>query len=208
MESGKMKRADNSRGKILDLLRERDWTVRDLADRLGLTKNGIRAHLVTLEREGMIRRGGSQIGTRKPHVVYSLTEDAAHAFPNAYGPVLRQLVGVLAAKLSPQSLLVYLSELGLQLAAEPAKAARDKSPRERRRIALEALASLGGEASLRTHNGDEVIEGRSCPLSAVTGPYPQACVIAQTILAEIIGQPVQESCLHGAKPRCRFQILT
>ncbi len=202
-----MKRTENSRGKILGLLRERDWTVRDLAGRLGLTKNAIRAQLVILEREGLVRRGGSQIGTRKPHVVYSLTEDATHAFPNAYGPVLRQLVGVLSAKLSPQSLLAYLRELGRQLAAEPAQSARDKSPRQRRRIALEALASLGGEASLRTHNDGELIEGRSCPLAAVTGPYPQACVIAQTILAEIIGQTVQESCVHGAKPRCRFQIL-
>ena len=202
-----MKRAANSRGKILGLLRERDWTVSDLAARLGLTRNAIRAQLVILEREGLIRRGGSQIGTRKPHVVYSLTENAAHAFPNAYGPILRQLVGVLAAKLSPQSLLAYLRELGRQLAAEPAREGRDKSPRERRRIALEVLAALGGEASLRTHDGDEVIEGRSCPLAAVTGPYPQACVIAQTALAEIIGRPVRESCLHGTKPRCRFHIL-
>ncbi len=202
-----MKSADNSRGKILDLLRERDWTVRDLANRLGLTKNAIRAQLVILERAGLIRRGGSQIGTRKPHIIFSLTEHAAHAFPNAYGPVLRQLVGVLAAKFSPQSLLAYLRELGRQLAAEPAEEARDKTARGRRRIALETLASLGGEASLRTHEGVEFIEGRSCPLAAVTGPYPLACVIAQTALAEIIGQPVRESCLHGAKPRCRFQIL-
>ena len=203
-----MKRADNSRRKILGLLRERDWTVRDLATRLGLTNNAIRAQLAALEREGLLRRGGSQIGTRKPHIVFSLTENAAHAFPNAYGLVLRQLVGVLAAKLSPQSLLAYLRELGRQLAAEPKQEARDKSPRVRRRMALETLAALGGEASLRTHNGVEVIEGRSCPLAAVTGPYPLACVIAQTALAEIIGQPIRESCLHGAKPRCRFEVLT
>jgi len=37
-------------------------------------------------------------------------------------------------------------------------------------------------------------------------PHPEACLIAQTLLSEIIGQPVQEHCHHGSHPRCRFQI--
>jgi predicted ArsR family transcriptional regulator len=201
-----MKRERSSRAKILDLLREQDWTVRDLASRLGLTNNAIRANLAGLQGAGLVRRGGSQSGRRKPHVVYTLTDNAAHAFPNAYGLLLRHLVGVLATQLSPQTLIGYLRRLGRQLALEPAHEARDKSPRERRRIALDVLGSLGGQASLRTKDGIEIVEGRSCPLAALTGPHPTACIIVQTVLSEIIGQPVEELCVHGVKPRCRFQI--
>ncbi len=68
------------------------------------------------------------------------------------------------------------------------------------------LGSLGGEASLKNRDGIEVIEGRSCPLALVTGPHPEACIIAQTALSEVIGGPVRELCLHGPKPRCRFEI--
>lgn len=201
-----MKSEPNSRSKILAFLREQDWTVRDLAHQLGLTRNAIRAQLGTLERDGLVARGGSQVGKRKPHTVYSLTENAAHAFPNAYGLLLRQLVALLAAKLNPQTLLAYFRELGRQLASEPAEAAREKTPRERRRIALDLLASLGGEVSWRTKDGAAFIEGRACPLAAITGPHPETCIIAQTALAEVLGQPVREFCVHGAKPRCRFQI--
>lgn len=180
--------------------------MQDLAAHLGLTRNAVRAHLAGLEREGLVRRGGSQTGVRKPHTVYTLTESAAHVFPNAYGLVLRQLVSVLMTRLRPQSATAYLRQLGRQLASKASQEAREKSPRERRRIAVGVLNSLGGDAALSTKDGREFIEGRSCPLSAVTADHPEACVIAQTALAEIIGKPVAELCLHGAKPRCRFQI--
>ena len=201
-----MKKALGSRAKILGLLREQDSTVRDLATRLGLTNNAVRAHLVALQKEGLVRRGGLQTGTRKPHIVYALTENAIYAFPNPYGRLLRAFVAVLAKQLSSQTLMGYLRQLGRELAREPAQEARDKSPTERRRIALNLLVALGGEPSLRTNDGAEFIEGRSCPLAALTGPYPETCVIAQTIISEIIGQPVQQSCVRGPKPRCRFQI--
>ena len=67
--------------KILGLLREQDGTVRDLATRLGLTNNAVRAHLVALQKEGLVRRGGMQTGRLKPHVVYTLTENAIPRLP-------------------------------------------------------------------------------------------------------------------------------
>jgi len=205
-QQSRLKKKDGSRAQILKLLREHDSTVRDLADRLGLTRNAVRAHLETLQEEGLVRRGGHQSGTRKPHVIYALTENATHAFPNAYGLLLRAVVDLLVSRLPPREVKNYLRDVGRQLASESARRAAGKAPRERRRLALKMLEFLGGEASLSTNNGTELIEGKSCPLSVITASHPEACLIAQTLLSEIIGQPVQEHCHHGSHPRCRFQI--
>lgn len=43
---------ESTRGKIVTLLRRSGCTVEDLARELGLTDNGVRAHLATLESEG------------------------------------------------------------------------------------------------------------------------------------------------------------
>ena len=203
-----MKKESGSRAKILALLRERDSTVHELATRIGLTKPGIRAHLVKLEQDGLVRRGGSQSGSRKPHVLYALTQTAVHAFPNAYPLLLSQLLGTLLDRLHPRAVSAYLRQVGREIALEAAKEASGKSPSERRRIALRVLGALGGEAFLRKTNGTEFIEGKSCPLCAVTASHPEACLIAQAALEEVIGQPVREHCLRGPRPRCRFQILS
>ena len=202
-----MKQDSGTRAKILDLLRERDSTVHELATQLGLTKPGVRAHLFKLERDGLVQRGGSQSGTRKPHVLYALTPDADQAFPNAYPLLLRQVLQVLRDRLDPRAVSACLRQVGRELALDATAEADGKSPQERRRIALKVLAALGGQASVHTTNGAEFIEGKACPLSGVTAAHPEACVIAQAALEEIIGKPVREHCVRGSHPRCRFEIL-
>jgi len=201
-----MKNESGSRLQILNLLREDDQTVQDLAQRLGLTRNAIRAQLEGLQEEGLVRRGGQRAGVRKPHAIYTLTEKAAQVFPNAYGVLLRELVGILRDRLSQRDVNNFLRELGKQLAKESTEQTSGGTRQERRRAALNVLKSLGGEASLSTKDGIEMIEGKSCPLGLLTSLYPEACLIAQTALAEIIGEPVRELCMRGGRPRCRFQI--
>jgi len=52
---------ESTRGKILDLLRSKERTVNELAAALGLTDNAVRAHLLSLERDGLVHQSGRQI---------------------------------------------------------------------------------------------------------------------------------------------------
>jgi predicted ArsR family transcriptional regulator len=45
---------DSTRGQILALLRVESCTVNELAAALKLTDNAVRAHLISLERDGLI----------------------------------------------------------------------------------------------------------------------------------------------------------
>ena len=66
----------STRGRILALLRGEDRTVNDLAAVLKLTNNAVRAHLISLERDGLVQQRGSRPGIRKPHVAYGLSAEA------------------------------------------------------------------------------------------------------------------------------------
>jgi len=57
----------STRGHIILLLRSADRTVNELAEALALTDNAVRAHLVALERDGLVRASGKRPGTRKPN---------------------------------------------------------------------------------------------------------------------------------------------
>ena len=50
---------ESTRGRMVTLLRRSGRTVEELARALGLTDNGIRAHLAALERDGIVRQRGS-----------------------------------------------------------------------------------------------------------------------------------------------------
>lgn len=74
---------DSTRGRVVSLLRGKSGTVIELAEALGLTDNAVRAHLLSLERDGLVRQSGVQRGSRKPHFAYELTPEAERLFPKA-----------------------------------------------------------------------------------------------------------------------------
>jgi predicted ArsR family transcriptional regulator len=197
---------DSTRGQILSLLRSAPRTVNDLAAALHLTDNAVRVHLVSLERDGLVQRTGRQPGVRKPHLSYGLTPDAEQIFPKAYGSLLRHFVETVSKRLTPRDLRASFREVGRAIARQ----FLSTLPKETRAAplagALEVLKELGGAASLQEENGKQVIRGNNCPLSAVTAHHPEACLIAEALLTELIGVPVKERCTQGPHPRCCFEI--
>jgi predicted ArsR family transcriptional regulator len=197
---------ESTRGKILDLLRTKEHTVNELAAALGLTDNAVRAHLSSLERDGLVHQSGLQPGFRRPHVMYTLTPDAEQIFPKSYGVLLDLLLIVISRQLSPKELRAAMRAVGKRVADNHLLEVKGKSRNKRIEAALRILKDLGGSATFEESDGKHFIRGNGCPLAAATSRHPEACLIAETLLSEIIGAPVKECCIHGSAPSCRFEI--
>lgn len=94
METTKFDRRffESTRGRIVTLLRGSDRTVEELSVELELTDNAVRAHLLTLERDGLVQQSGLRRGPRKPHFIYALTPEADSLFPKAYDALLNRRI--------------------------------------------------------------------------------------------------------------------
>jgi predicted ArsR family transcriptional regulator len=196
---------DSTRGQAVTLLRRSGRTVEELAGALGLTNNGVRAHLATLERDGVVRQRGSVrpgSGGGKPAYVYELTPEAEALFPRAYEPVLRHLLDALSE--GPEGSETVLRDVGRRLAE--GRGAPEDGMRARLDEAVAVLNELGGLAELEERDGGYVIRGHGCPLAAVTPGHPEVCQMAETLVSELAGVPVREHCDRGAKPRCCFEV--
>ena len=179
----------------------------ELAAALDLTDNAVRAHLLSLERDGLIHRAGTQPGFRKPHATYALTAESEQIFPKAYGPLLDLLLTVLARKLSPKELRAAMREVGRRVADNHLLEVEGKPRAQRIEAALGILKELGGSATFHESEGRHFIRGNNgCPLAAATAHHSEACLIAESLLTQIIGAPVKERCIHGKTPSCRFQV--
>ena len=197
----------STRGRIVTLLRRGGLTVEDLARALGLTDNGVRAHLAVLERDGIVRQRGTVSrggGGGKPAYVYELTPEAEGLFPKAYVPVLRRLLDIMVERLGPEKTEALLRAVGRRIADEQPVPA--DGVRGRLEVAIAVLDELGGLAELEEDNGALVIRGYSCPLTAVVPDHPEVCRLAEALLTEVTGLPVYEHCDRGERPRCCFEV--
>ena len=197
---------DSTRGRVVGLLRGKSGTVTELAEALGLTDNAVRAHLLSLERDGLVRQSGVQRGSRKPHYAYELTGEAERLFPKAYDALLNQLITTLKGRLPPDTIEDVLREVGRSLAGKHAADGNSGDPEERVRNALGVLKALGGTPGVEREGGRLIISSGGCPLAAAVAEHPEVCELAEALVAEIVGLPVQESCHRGESPRCRFEI--
>jgi predicted ArsR family transcriptional regulator len=192
----------STRGRIVTLLRRSSHTVEELAQALDLTDNAVRAHLATLERDGVVQQSGARRGGSKPAYVYSLTPEAEYLFPKAYDQIFHQVLEVLSERMPSDEVETLLREVGRRVAARWNVPPGDL--RARLEAAVSVLNELGGLAELEQCDGHYCIQGYSCPLAAAVPGHPEVCRLTETLLTELVDAPVQERCEYGETLRCHF----
>jgi predicted ArsR family transcriptional regulator len=197
---------ETTKGRILALLRRGSRTVDDLAVALGVTDNAVRTHLTDLERDGIVQQRGVRATGGKPAYAYEVAPEAERLFTKAYIPVLTQLVGVMEERMTAADLEAVFREVGKRLAT--AKGASLGTLRSRAELAATVLTELGGIVDVEEKDGTLMLRGFSCPLADAVRTHPAMCQAVESLVAELVGGPVQERCDRGARPRCCFELLS
>jgi predicted ArsR family transcriptional regulator len=207
LKTGEKRFLETTRGQLVTLLRRGAQPVDALARSLGLTPNAVRAHLLTLERDGLVRQRGTRrgAGAGKPAILFELHPDAETMMSRAYAPVLRALLEELASTLSPDQLETLLDGLGRRLAADDFPSAGGTT-RSRIEAAAEVLRSLGGLVEVGERNGVPVIRGFGCPLAVAVERRPEACRAVQALLRDVVGSDVRLCCSYEERPSCCFEV--
>ena len=196
----------STRGRVAALLRRAPRTVDDLAGALRITRNAVRSHLTTLERDGLVRQVGVRRGESKPFHLYELTPEAERLFPKPYGALVGELLGVLGERLGTDTLDQVLYETGRRLGDALGRVPGDLPVRVR--AAADLLNDLGGLTEVEERADGWIIRGFSCPLAAAVAGHPRACLVAEALLAEVIGVPVRQTCNQGEPLQCEFAVRT
>ena len=198
---------ETTRGRIVALLRCSPLTIEDLARALGLTDNAVRAHITTLERDGLVRPAGVRrgAGAGKPATLYELPPEADLIFSRAYPAVLKAMLDELVDRMPAAGAEEFLRAVGRRL-GEPLRPVAGATHRERTLAAVAVLNALGGAAELEEDGPAPVIRGCGCPLSAAGAERPETCRAVESLLSEVVGAPVRQCCRQGLRPSCCFEV--
>jgi len=197
-----------TRGQVVAELCRAPRTVEELAAALRITDTAVRAHLSSLERDGLVRQSGVRRTQAKPAYVYDVTPAAERLFPRAYAPVLGHVLDVVGERLGADALSDLLRKAGERLAIDSVPSARRPVP-ERIQRAISALRELGSTLEIdaeASRPGRVRLQGYSCPLAAATSNHPEACQVIEAFLAKVIGGRVSIRCEREGRPRCGFEV--
>jgi predicted ArsR family transcriptional regulator len=194
-----------TRARLLRLVRGAALSIGELAPALGISENAVRAHVAAAERDGLVRPAGVRRETGgKPARLYELTPEAEELFPKAYALVFTELVRTLRDEEGDEAATERLRRVGRRLAA--AATVRSADVGERVAAAAGLLESIGGAVEVVEEPHGWTIRGNGCPLSGLVTAEPAVCSLAESLVAEVTGRRVVESCQREDRPRCGFRI--
>lgn len=198
-------RFNPTRDRLIVLLRAGARTVDELAAQLGVTNNAVRAQIVGLERDGIVRAEALRRSGGKPSTAYGLTPEFEPALSRAYIPLLMQVLRELNARMPEAELRELMAAVGRRWAAALPRVGGDS--RARAEFAARLLSELGGAVEVEERDGEIAIRGVSCPLGALVRERPQICGALEALLGEVVGGPVRERCDRTTeRPRCCFAL--
>jgi predicted ArsR family transcriptional regulator len=192
---------------VLEAVRCGNRTINALATDLGVTDNAVRLHLAALERDRLVKRGGTRRSglAGQPAAEYDLTPEGEIALSRAYPPALTALVSALGSRLEPRALRALFADAGRRLAGESGGTASG-SLAHRANACAALLESLGGSVTVQSERREAVVIGAGCPLAAAVRAEPATCTLIEAMLERHAGVEAEQQCHHGAEPRCRFRL--
>ena len=108
--------------------------------------------------------------------------------------------------MSAGALKNILSEVGRRIGNQNASAASEEDIDTLLDKTMHALEELGGAAQVIREEKKILIKSESCPFADAVKEHAEVCKLVESMVEEIVGQPVKEICDRQSLPQCCFEI--
>ena len=198
----------STREKILNtLLTQRQATIKQLSEVVGINGISVRHHLINLQAEGLVTAEEQRRGVGRPAFVYRLTEKGMEKFPTNYLKLTNYLLTELEETLSPEEVEATFKRIGKKQAEESTNIDKNQPIEAQLEQLANQLASDRFLLSWKKEGDSIILQSDNCPYLHVGKEHPEICRIDETLFSEALGREVQlETCMLRGDPSCTYKI--
>lgn len=180
-------------------------SIAQLAVALNISRNAIRQHLSSLQRDGYVKNGEMLKTKGRPVQNYVLTESGINSFPKQYAWFTGLLLSDLKKKMGSEALQSMFYNLGESLAVELLSENDTSSDQVRLNFLLRAMDELGYQAKLLDQANS--IEACNCVYHSIAQQYSEVCAFDKALIQSILNKHIElEECMALGGKLCRFKI--
>lgn len=198
-----------TREKIIMLLKKKGpMPIGDLSRELNITSMGIRQHLLSLERKGIINYVAKKRGIGRPAFLYRLTEKADDLFPNAYHKFILNMFEDIEKNEGRDKIDEIFSWRKNRIFKDTKEALIDKKSLQEKVHGLkDILESEGYFVELDEIENYYSLKQFNCPIYRVAIDFKEACRYELQIYKDILGKDVKrQQCISEGNTSCTYSI--
>lgn len=198
-----------TREKIIMLLKKAGpMSIDDLSRELNITSMGIRQHLISLERKGIITYVTKRSGIGRPAFYYKLTDKADDLFPKLYHDFILQVFKDIEKNDSREMIDNIFKWRKNRILKETKEVLSEKKTlNEKIESFKDILESKGYLAEIENENNHYILKQYNCPIYRLAQEYNDACRYELQMYREIFGKEItREKCLAEGDISCTYII--
>jgi predicted ArsR family transcriptional regulator len=198
-----------TRERILFLLKKKGpLSIDDLSRQMGITPMGIRQHLISLERKGLVDYIARRYGVGRPAFLYKLTEKADDLFPKAYHKFILTTLKELEKNEGREKIEEIFRWRKEKILRDNKDALSEKKNLQDRVFALkDVLEADGYLVDLDMDDNNFILKEFNCPIARVASEYREACKYELQVYRELLRKEVtRQECIAEGSPSCTYVI--
>ena len=197
----------STQAKILNLLNRRAYTVIELAQALGMTRNSAYLQVTRLEAAGLIEKKEQRRSdlAGKPAFEYQTAVGSEDTFSQAYKPLIGSIVEVLEKEVPLARRKKIFAKAGEEMAVK-AGLPGDGDINRNVELAVNVLNSLGALAEVEEQDGQMVLSSFSCPVATSVRADTETCNLVSAFLSKATSCEVMAQCKRQGNLVCQFVI--
>lgn len=198
-----------TRERVLFLLKKKGpLSIDDLSRQMGITPMGIRQHLISLERKGLVDYIARRYGVGRPAFLYKLTEKADDLFPKAYHRFILSTLNELEKNEGREKIEEIFRWRKEKILRDRKDTLLEKKSLQDRVFALKDFLELDGYlVDLDMDDGKFILKEFNCPIAKVAAAYREACKYELQVYKELLRKEVtRQECIAEGSPSCTYII--
>lgn len=198
-----------TRQKIITLLKKNGgMTIDELSQKISITPMGIRQHLLSLEKKGLVGYTAKKHGIGRPGFVYVLTESADDLFPKAYDTLALDILKEVKKYDGQEKIDKIFNWRRNKVLRQKKEALSGLSGLEDIIQGLKnLLVSEGYLAELEKEGDNYILRTYNCPVKKVAAEFNEACLEELQLFRELLHRDVtMVQCMGQGSPACVFSI--
>jgi len=198
-----------TREKILLLLKKNGpSSIDSLSKELNITSMGIRQHLLSLERKGLIEYITKRQGIGRPAFLYKLSEKAVDLFPKSYENFILHLLKDIEKHEGRDKIGEIFNWHKMRVFKDAKEALSDtKTVHEKVVRFMDFLEAGGHITELDSSNNHYTLKIFNCPLYRIAMGYKEACQFDMLLVRDLFGKEVvREECIINGDNSCTYTI--
>jgi predicted ArsR family transcriptional regulator len=183
-------------------------TVVELSERLKITRNAVRQHVVALESNGLVTHGESRPSGGRPEQLYVLSDTGKELFPRHYSWFAQLVVESIKQESGAEVLRERLGAMGSGVAQQ---LRGQYSGLENQQQKVEKLSEIMEQLGYNTRSatvGDNasVVEADNCIFHDLAIKDPEICQFDLALLSTFTDSEIDhEECMAKGGNVCRFK---